>query len=87
MKLSCGDHSFPVLPHEQTVELVKMLGFDGFDLAVMGNRSHVRPEVIREDIPAWAGRLEERYIAACDEQLAWDQLPDDEPFTHLKPLR
>jgi len=31
--------------------------------------------------------LEERYIAACDEQLAWDQLPDDEPFTHLKPLR
>ena len=60
MQLSCGDHSFPVLPHEQTVELVKMLGFDGFDLAVMGNRSHVRPEVIREDIPAWAGRLEER---------------------------
>jgi sugar phosphate isomerase/epimerase len=26
----------------------------------MGNRSHVRPEVIREDIPGWAGRLEER---------------------------
>ncbi|MDX6542370.1 MAG: hypothetical protein QOI71_3980 [Gaiellales bacterium] len=60
MQLSCGDHSFPVLPHEQTVELVKMLGFEAFDLAVMGNRSHVRPEVIREDIPGWAGRLEER---------------------------
>jgi sugar phosphate isomerase/epimerase len=58
--LSCGDHSFPVLPHTQTVELVKMLGFEAFDLAVMGNRSHVRPEVIREDIPGWAGRLEER---------------------------
>jgi sugar phosphate isomerase/epimerase len=60
MRLSCGDHSFPVLPHEQTVELVRMLGFDAFDLAVMGNRSHVRPELIREDIPGWAGRLEER---------------------------
>jgi sugar phosphate isomerase/epimerase len=60
MKLSCGDHSFPVLPHEQTVELVKMLGFDAFDLAVMGNRSHVRPEEIRDDIAGWAGRLEER---------------------------
>ncbi len=60
MQLSCGDHSFPVLPHEQTVELVKMLGFDAFDLAVMGNRSHVRPEDIRDDIPGWAGRLEER---------------------------
>jgi 5-methyltetrahydropteroyltriglutamate--homocysteine methyltransferase len=31
--------------------------------------------------------LEERYIAATDEQLAWDQLPDDEPLTHIKPLR
>jgi sugar phosphate isomerase/epimerase len=60
MRLSCGDHSFPVLPHEQTVELVKMLGFDAFDLAVMGNRSHVRPEQIRDDIAGWAGRLEER---------------------------
>jgi sugar phosphate isomerase/epimerase len=60
IRLSCGDHSFPVLPHEQTVELVRMLGFDAFDLAVMGNRSHVRPEGIREDIPGWAGRLEER---------------------------
>ena len=60
MQLSCGDHSFPVLPHEQTVELVKMLGFDAFDLAVMGNRSHVRPEEIRGDIAGWAGRLEER---------------------------
>src|SRR3954469_4357344 len=58
--LSCGDHSFPVLPHEQTVELVKMLGFDAFDLAVMGNRSHIRPEQIRDDIAGWAGRLEER---------------------------
>ena len=31
--------------------------------------------------------LEPRYIAAADEGLAWDQLPDDEPFTHMKPLR
>jgi len=31
--------------------------------------------------------LEPRYIAAQDDGLAWDQLPDDEPFTHLKPLR
>ena len=60
MRLACGDHSFPVLPHEQTVELVRMLGFEAFDLAVMGNRSHIRPEAIRDDIPGWAGKLEER---------------------------
>ena len=60
LRLACGDHSFPVLPHEQAVELVRMLGFEAFDLAVMGNRSHVRPEAIRDDIPHWAGLLEER---------------------------
>jgi 5-methyltetrahydropteroyltriglutamate--homocysteine methyltransferase len=31
--------------------------------------------------------VEPRYIPAQDEGLAWDQLPDDEPFTHVKPLR
>jgi len=31
--------------------------------------------------------LEPRYVPAADEKLAWDQLPDDEPFTHLKPLK
>ena len=31
--------------------------------------------------------LEPRYVPAADEKLAWDQLPDQEPFTHLKPLR
>ena len=31
--------------------------------------------------------MEPRYVPAADERLAWDQLPDDEPLTHLKPLR
>ena len=31
--------------------------------------------------------LPERYVPAADEKLAWDQLPDHEPHTHLKPLR
>ena len=31
--------------------------------------------------------LAERYVPAADAALAWDQLPDYEPFTHLKPLR
>jgi len=30
---------------------------------------------------------EERYVPAADEQLAWDQLPDYEQLTHVKPLR
>ena len=31
--------------------------------------------------------LPERYVPAAHETLAWDQLPDHEPLTHLKPLR
>jgi 5-methyltetrahydropteroyltriglutamate--homocysteine methyltransferase len=31
--------------------------------------------------------LEPRYVPAADEKLAWDQLPDQEAFTHMKPLR
>jgi sugar phosphate isomerase/epimerase len=60
MRLACGDHSFPLLAHEQVCDLVAMLGFDGLDLGLMGNRSHVRPEVVRKDVAGWAGRLAER---------------------------
>jgi hypothetical protein len=31
--------------------------------------------------------LPERYVPAGGEELAWDQLPDYEPLTHLRPLR
>jgi 5-methyltetrahydropteroyltriglutamate--homocysteine methyltransferase len=31
--------------------------------------------------------LPERYVPVADEKLAWDLLPDYEPYTHLKPLR
>lgn len=57
IELACGDHSFPLLEHEHAVSLVGMLGFRGFDLAVMGNRSHVRPENIRGDISGWAEKI------------------------------
>jgi 5-methyltetrahydropteroyltriglutamate--homocysteine methyltransferase len=30
---------------------------------------------------------DERYVPCGDERLAWDLLPDDEPHTHLTPLR
>jgi 5-methyltetrahydropteroyltriglutamate--homocysteine methyltransferase len=31
--------------------------------------------------------VEPRYVPAADETLAWDRLPDQEAFTHMKPLR
>ncbi len=31
--------------------------------------------------------LEERWVAAADEKLGWEMLPDHERHTHLEPLR
>jgi sugar phosphate isomerase/epimerase len=37
-----------------------MLGFEGIDLGIFGNRSHVRPEMVRQDPSYWCGVLQER---------------------------
>ncbi len=60
MKLACGDHSFPLLDHDHVVELIRMLGFDAVDIAIMGGRSHVQPEDISRDVPGWTEKLAER---------------------------
>jgi sugar phosphate isomerase/epimerase len=60
MKLACADFTFPLLEHEQALDLIRMLGFDGLDLALMGNRSHVRPETVTDDLAGWARVLDER---------------------------
>ncbi len=60
MKLSCGDQSFPFLPHEAAVSLIAELGFDGLNLVIWGNRTHIQPAEIQKDINGWAGRLDER---------------------------
>jgi sugar phosphate isomerase/epimerase len=38
VRLSCGTDSFPMVPHEVSVELIRRMGFDGHDLMVAGNR-------------------------------------------------
>jgi sugar phosphate isomerase/epimerase len=60
MRLSCGNDSFPTLPHELSVGLVAELGFDGYDLSLARNISPVRPDDVLADIPRAAGVLEER---------------------------
>lgn len=70
MRLACGDHSFPLLDHDLVLDLVAGLGFEGFDLALMGNRSHIRPEEVRHDIvgaaTAVAGRVRSRGLELSD---------------------
>jgi sugar phosphate isomerase/epimerase len=60
VRLSCGDHSFPLVPHELALDLIATLGFEGLNLVIWGTRSEVRPDQVQDDVARWAGRLEER---------------------------
>ena len=60
MKLACADNTFRLLePWESAVELIRLLDLDGVDVCLMGNRSHIRPEDVRGDVPAAAQRIRE----------------------------
>lgn len=56
MRLSLGNGAFPLLSLEQSIRLTRLLEFDGFDLVLMGNSAHVRPEDIAADLAGWAKR-------------------------------
>jgi sugar phosphate isomerase/epimerase len=60
MKLACADFTFPLLPHADALALIRLMGIEGLDLGLFGNRSHVRPEMVRKDLPMWSGILKER---------------------------
>jgi sugar phosphate isomerase/epimerase len=64
MKLACADFTFPLLSHERALALIRLLDIEGVDLGLFGNRSHVRPEMVRGDIPMWSGILKERIAGA-----------------------
>lgn len=60
MKLACADFAWPLLPHARVLQLIRLLDIEAVDLALFGNRSHLRPEHVRSDIPFWAGVAQER---------------------------
>jgi sugar phosphate isomerase/epimerase len=69
MKLACADFTWPLLSHVGSLALIRLLDIEGVDLGLFGNRSHIRPEMVRADIPMWAGILGER-IALSGLELA-----------------
>jgi len=41
--LACADFTFPLLSHENSLDLISMLGFDGVDIGLFEGRSHLTP--------------------------------------------
>ena len=56
-KLACADFSFPLLAHEQSLRLIAMLGFEGVDIGLFENRSHLWPSREFEDVQRSAAGL------------------------------
>lgn len=64
MKLGCADNTFRLVqPWESAVEMIRLLDLDAVDVCLMGNRSHLRPEDVRDDIPACARRIRQGLAA------------------------
>ena len=60
LKLACADFSFPLLAHEDALNLVAKLGFEGVDIGLFPNRSHFQPKDFVGKIAAAAKDLSAR---------------------------
>lgn len=54
-KYSCADFTFPLLPHNKALQLIKLLGIDAVDLGIFENRSHHYPSHVAKD-PVMEGK-------------------------------
>ena len=50
LKLACADFTFPILPHEQVLTLISMLGLKGVDIGLFEDRSHLQPSTEFENV-------------------------------------
>ena len=69
-KFACADFTFPLLTHDQSLDLIAMLGFEGVDVGLFENRSHLRPagelENCRRNARKLASKLSDRGLKPAD---------------------
>lgn len=67
---ACADFTFPLLLHDKVLKLISLLGFDGVDVGLFENRSHLMPSQIFKDTKGNAGllkkKLDENALVAAD---------------------
>lgn len=59
-KFACADFTFPLLGHDQVLQLLNMLEFDGVDIGLFEGRSHLWPSREFENAEASAQRLKQK---------------------------
>src|SRR6185503_11190531 len=68
LPLACADFTFPLLPHDRSLDLIAALEMDGVDIGLFEGRSHLWPSREFERLPHSARdlrtKLEERGLRA-----------------------
>lgn len=59
-KYSCADCTFPVLGHDKVLKLIRLLDFEGVDITLFQDRSHLMPSEVFKDTSSSALRLKEK---------------------------
>ncbi len=87
LQLACADFTFPLLPHDQVLKLIAMLGFTGVDIGLFERRSHLWPShelaAPEQSGAALQTRLAEQGLAAADIFLQLD--PNFAPYAVNQP--
>lgn len=82
IRLACADFTFPLLPHDDVLRLIAMLGFAGVDVGLFEKRSHLWPsrEYVHPDLSGTQLRtqLDDLGLVAADIFLQMD--PDFSPW-------
>ena len=60
LKLACADFTFPILPHDQALQVIAMLGLKGVDIGLMQDRTHLQPSTEFKSVGRSARRLKKR---------------------------
>ena len=59
-KIACADFTFPLLSHDEALDLIAMLGIKGVDIGIFAGRSHLQPKDIFPNVGASARRLSKK---------------------------
>jgi len=59
-RLACADFTFPLLPHDRVLQLIAMLEFEGVDIGLFEERSHLWPSREFEDVGSSARQLKQK---------------------------
>src|SRR6185436_17443179 len=76
LKLACADFTFPLLTHDQSLNVIAMLGFEGVDIGLFQGRSHLQPADqfgnVRDSARRLRSKLDERGLRCADVFLQMD---------------